>query len=90
MSHQKYPQTALSADGSAKKRSTIKANGYSSDLLRAKRNARVAESEERQSAYSAMSVQDRIDQAKSRRGNSKRELKRLNALLAAQSKAAKK
>jgi hypothetical protein len=59
-----------------------KQSGYSSVTLWAKRGARRAEAEERQSRYDRLSTTDKVKLAKSRDGDSKRELARLEARLA--------
>lgn len=83
MSKQKYPQSASATStststGMGHKRKT---NGYSSSVLKAVRNAKRAEAEERQSRYDALSLKDRIKLAESRDGESKREITRLKAKL---------
>lgn len=57
---------------------------YNSTVLWAKRNQRRIEAEDRQVDHSALTLKEKLDKAKSRRGDSKREVARLNKLLAAQ------
>lgn len=88
MSKQKYPQTAsTSSTGESLKKG--RAN-YSFAVNRAQHNARRAEAEERDAIYVGLTIQKRIDRAKGRRGESKRELARLESLLANEPKAEKK
>lgn len=85
MSKQKYPQTTSTATSSEStgKRGN-KTNGYSSSFITAKRNWMRQHAEERQADYKSMTIQDRLTQAKGRRGESKREVARLEALLSTQ------
>jgi len=59
-----------------------KQNGYSSNVLNAKLDKRRDEAEDRQARYDRLSTTDKVKLAKSRRGESKRELARLEARLA--------
>ena len=58
-----------------------KTAGYSSVKLQAKRKRKAFEAIDRQVEYEALSVQERLTLAQSRRGESKREVARLQALL---------
>jgi len=91
MSKQKYPQAtaAVTSDG-VSRNSKKKTNGYNSSFITAKADWKRKHAEERQADYKALSIEDRIHQAEGRRGNSKRELARLNALLAKATPAAVK
>jgi len=84
MSKQKYPQKeSVSSVASGESRSSKKkTNGYSSNFITAKREWKRKHAEERQADYKALSIEARIAQAQGRRGESKRELARLNGLLA--------
>jgi hypothetical protein len=78
MSKQKYVQTTT-ADGTA-----LKKHGrehYSHAIADARVNARRDDAMFRQSEHDALSLLDKIAKAKSRRGNSKKELARLEALV---------
>lgn len=59
-----------------------KTNGYKSNILRAKRHRRMLDAEARNVVYNGLSTKQKIELAKSRRGESKRELARLEARLA--------
>ena len=86
----KYPQNKTAhTTGESTGASKRKTNGYSFVVQRAKRNARRAEAEERFEYHQGLTVEQRIAKAKKRRGNSKRELARLEGLLTTE-KAAKK
>lgn len=54
-----------------------KTNGYSSATLNAKRNRKRSESEARQREHDSLTLNEKIEKARSRRGNSKSELARL-------------
>jgi len=84
MGKQKYPQnTKVAAEGESGK----KRKSYSSVKLHAKRDRKRKEANERQKVYAALSIKERIARAKSHRGNSFRELARLeNAQIAANKK----
>ena len=60
-----------------------KTNGYNSTKIRANRKRKENEAIKRQVTYEALSVPNRLAVAQSRRGESKREVARLQALLAA-------
>jgi len=84
MSKQKYPQSAsTTASGAPAKKGR---EHYSSAKLHAKWDRRRKEATERDTIYAGLSIQARINLAKSRRGESKRELARLEKLLTAQPK----
>lgn len=59
-----------------------KQNGYNSTVLHAKRELRRSDAEYRQNLHSSLTTKEKIQKAKSRPGESKKELKRLNELLA--------
>ena len=61
-----------------------KQNGYSSAISRAKRDARRVAAEKREDRYDRLGLTDKIKLVKSRRGESKRELARLEARMATQ------
>lgn len=67
-----------------------KTNGYKSDTLHRKREAKRDAAEARTDRYRALSPKDRLKLAQSRRGESKREVARLEALIAAQKEDRKK
>ena len=84
MSKQKYPTTSsTSTDGTAVKRGR---EHYSFEKKRKRLQARAKAADERNGAYEALTVKERIavvnKRIKSLGGESKRELTRLNALLA--------
>ena len=54
-----------------------KTNGYNSAHLHAKRNRKRSEAEARQREHYTLSLSEKIEKARSRRGESKRELARL-------------
>jgi len=81
MSKQKYTKTPTSADGTPIKKGREQ---YSSEKLHARRNKRRNEAEKRQAIYDGLSIQARIAVARGRRGDSKREIARLEKRLAAQ------
>ena len=56
-------------------------SNYSTAILRANRKRKRQEAEQRDAIYVGLSVQQRLDRAKSRRGESKREIARLGKLL---------
>lgn len=56
----------------------IKVNGYSSNILHAKRNKRRDEAMARQDAHEKFTINQQIKKIKSRRGESKKELARIN------------
>lgn len=58
---------------------TPKVNGYSHVIADARMAQRRADANARQAEYNALSVEDRITLARSRRGESKREISRLEA-----------
>lgn len=58
-----------------------KINGYSSNVLNAKRQRKSNEAKERQEIYDDLPVAKKIKLVKSRRGESKRELARLEKRL---------
>lgn len=60
-----------------------KINGYSSNVLNAKRQRKSNEAKERQEIYDDLPVAKKIKLVKSRRGESKRELARLEKRLTA-------
>lgn len=55
-----------------------KTGGYSSAKLQAKRNRKREEALDRQAEHDTLTVEEKIAKARDRRGNSKRELARLN------------
>lgn len=72
-----------------------KTNGYSSAKLKAKRTRKFEDACDRNAEHNALTVEEKIAKAKTRRGNSKREIARLTKLLPAKEvgekpKAAKK
>ena len=84
MSKQKYPTTSsTSTDGTAVKKGR---DHYSFEKRRKRLQARAKAADERNGAYEALTVKERIavvnKRIKSLGGESKRELTRLNALLA--------
>lgn len=62
---------------------------YSHAILDAKKDKRRSEAETRQKAHNKLSTADKIKKAKARMGESKKELARLEALLAAEKEAKK-
>ena len=75
MSKQKYPSTAThTADGEAKKGRAH----YSHDKADARKDKRRQEAEDRDFEHSKLTPTQKIAKAKSRRGESKREIARLN------------
>lgn len=60
-----------------------KTNGYNSAKIHAKRNRKRSEAESRKYDHDSLSIQEKIAKAKSRRGESKREIARLTAMLEA-------
>ena len=82
MSKQKYPQAAsTTASGAPAKKGR---EHYSHAKANAKSKVRRQEAAERDAIYAGLSIQARIVKAKSRRGESKRELARLEKLLMVQ------
>lgn len=59
---------------------------YNSTKLHAKRDRKRREAKDRQLTYNKLSVSERLSLAKSRRGESKREVARLSALLKSKKK----
>ncbi len=59
---------------------------YSSAVLHKKREQKRLEAEERNKEYRSLSLSDRLKRAKSRRGESKKEVDRLTKLIAAEKK----
>lgn len=59
-----------------------KTNGYTSAHLLAKRNRKRQESDARQREHDSLALNEKIEKARSRRGESKRELARLMQLAA--------
>lgn len=57
---------------------------YSSDKLWARREKRTAQAEERDAKHQSLTFQQRLEKARSRRGESKKEVARLTKLLATQ------
>jgi len=57
----------------------IKTNGYNSFHLTAKRSRKRAEAESRKAEHESLTIQEKIEKARSRRGNSTKELNRLLA-----------
>lgn len=57
-----------------------KTNGYNSAHLHAKRNRKRQEAEARQQEHDTLTLNEKIEKARSRRGESKRELARLMKL----------
>jgi len=80
MSKQKYPTAspAVSTDGKPKQG---KVNGYHSEKLHAARDKKRQEAKARQRHYESLTIKQRIALAKSRHGNSKKELAHLANLL---------
>jgi hypothetical protein len=60
-----------------------KTNGYNSAHLHAKRNRKRSETEARKREHDSLSIKEKIVKAKSRRGESKREIARLTKMLQA-------
>jgi hypothetical protein len=54
-----------------------KTNGYNSAHLHAKHNRKRQEADSRQQEHNTLTLNEKIDKVRSRRGNSKRELARL-------------
>lgn len=80
MSKQKYPVSvskSTASDGSIRKGR----EHYSSVKLHAKLKRKRDEASDRHDVYVGLSIQARIKQAKSRRGNSQKEISRLSKLL---------
>lgn len=67
-----------------------KTNGYNSIKLHMKKDRKRSEAEVRQEEYNSLTVKERIKRAKSRRGESKKELARLEKLLTVQKAEVKK
>lgn len=84
MSKQKYSQSAVVISDGVKRRG--KSGGYSSAKLHAKRDKKRQEANTRQRHYEGLTIPARISLAKSRRGESKREIARLEKLLATRPK----
>jgi hypothetical protein len=83
MGKQKYPNTkAAISDGTAKTGSGRKS--YRNAKLHARISNRRQEAEARQREYDGLSISARIARAKSRQGESKREIARLEKALATQ------
>jgi hypothetical protein len=80
MAKQKYPVTGTTTEGSAKKKSDHR--NRKSGKLAAKRERKRDEADERMFEHNSMTLEEKIAKAKSRRGESKRELARLNKQLA--------
>lgn len=57
-----------------------KINGYNSAHLHAKRNRKRQEAEARQREHNSLTINEKIEKARSRRGESKREIARLTKL----------
>jgi hypothetical protein len=57
---------------------------YSSDKLWARREKRTAQAEERDAKHQSLTLQQRLEKAQGRRGESKREVGRITKLLAVQ------
>jgi hypothetical protein len=57
-----------------------KTNGYNSTKLHAKRNRKRSEAEARKYDHDSLSIKEKIAKAKSRRGNSQREIARLTKM----------
>jgi hypothetical protein len=80
MAKQKYPMTGTTTtDGTTRKG---KSNKQKSGKLQAKRERKRNEADERMYEHKSMTLEQRIDKAKSRRGESKREIARLQKQLA--------
>lgn len=58
-----------------------KTNGYNNAKLHAKRNRKFEEACDRQADHNTLTIQEKIAKAKSRRGNSTREIARLTKQL---------
>lgn len=58
-----------------------KTEGYSSAKLKAKRKEKIRDAEVRQTVYEDLTYKQRIDLARSRRGESKREIARIEKLI---------
>jgi len=80
MSKQKNTTTVstVTTDGKPKQG---KVNGYHSEKLHAKRDKKRQEAKSRHRHYESLTIKERITLAKSRPGNSKRELNRLYNLM---------
>lgn len=59
----------------------VKTNGYKHAILDAKKDRRRQEAEKRQEVYDGLTLRARVKLAKSRRGESKKELAKLDVLL---------
>lgn len=81
MSKQKYPQTSVSTTSSTGAPRKGR-DSYSSHHLHAKRNRKRQEAEDRQSTYDALTLKEKF--ATLIPGGSKRQLRRLDALMDAQ------
>ena len=78
MGKQKYPQREkVSADGSTTGGESKKRGSYSHAKANARRNKRRQEAEARQREYDSLPISKRIKLAKSRPGDSKKEIARL-------------
>ena len=75
-------KTKVTTGGTVVKRG--KQNGYKNAVLHAKREAKFKAATVSKSRYQGLSVEERIKLVKSRRGESKREMARLQKLLAEQ------
>jgi hypothetical protein len=58
-----------------------KQNGYSNATLHAKRDAKRKEAESRQFEYDSLTVNEKVEKAKSQRGNNSKVLKKLSLLV---------
>lgn len=80
MRAEQYAEAAKRKGGTNKKtvERNRKTNGYKSGVLRAKRNQKRLEAEQRQKAYSKLSFADKVKLIDSRPGYSKREMARIS------------
>jgi hypothetical protein len=77
---QKYPTTSSGTSASTTKR-PVKINGYTHAKLHAKEKRKADAAYDRQGKYEALTVEQRIKLAQSRRGENKREIARLTKML---------
>ena len=72
----------ISINVTSGEKKTGKTNGYKSFVLHAKRDKKRQEAMARDREHNQLSIQQKIELAKSRRGESKREIARLNKKIA--------
>jgi len=58
-----------------------KQNGYNSSVLRAKRNQKRHDADDRQAAWESLTPTEQLNSLKGRRGESKRQVARIHSLL---------